>query len=124
MTDSSKQQLVVWWALWAAFQSGIFMFYHFLGRPPAEIERSSGFSSWWMAGITPVAISSIIRWLVLPRITRAQAALPVFVAGIAFAEAACFLGLFIFPAHQKELFILSALGIFQFIPYFARRFYA
>ena len=47
-----------------------------------------------------------------------------FVAGIAFAEASCFLGLFIFPAHQKELFILSALGILQFIPFFARRFYA
>jgi hypothetical protein len=124
MTNGSKQQLVMWWALWAAFQSGIFMFYHFLGRPPTELENSSGMSLVWMAGLAPVAISSIIRWLVLPRVQRAQAALPLFVAGIAFAEAACFLGLFIFPTHQKELFILSALGIFQFVPYFARRFYA
>ncbi len=39
------------------------------------------------------------------------------------AEATSFLGLFIFPGHKQALCLLSALGIFQFIPFFAARYF-
>ena len=114
-------QLVVWWTLWAAFQVGIFMIYFFLGKFSSG-GGASAESITWLAAITPVLFSAAIRWVILPRVAAATAALPLFIVGIALAEATCFLGLFIFPPHKLELFILSAFGIFQFIPYYAGRF--
>jgi hypothetical protein len=103
--------------------NGIFMIYHFLGSNAAKPQMDTTDSSAWMAAIVPVALSIVIRWLVIPRTKSAQAALPLFVMGIAFAEASCLLGIFVFPAHKQDLFTLSALGIFQFVPFFARRYF-
>ena len=52
-----------------------------------------------------------------------NSAFPLFVMGIALAEMPCFLGIFLFPSHMQELFALSALGIFQFVPFFAGRYF-
>ena len=123
MPNEAKQRLTVWWILWAAFQIGIFVIYHFLSRTSAQPQPPSAASATWLAGFAPFFVSTIIRWGVLPRVARAQAAFPLFIIGIAMAEASCFLGLFIFPAHQQELFMLSVLGIFQFVPCFARRYF-
>jgi hypothetical protein len=123
MTNQAKQQLTVWWVLWATFQTGIFVFYHFLGSTGAGPQPPTAESPVWLAAIAPVALSAIVRWLVLLRAQSAQTALLLFILGIAMAEATCFLGLLIFPAHKQELLMLSALGIFQFIPFFARRFF-
>ncbi|MHA3771767.1 hypothetical protein ACXR0O_09555 [Verrucomicrobiota bacterium sgz303538] len=120
-TPTAKQQLLVWWVLWFAFQSGIGIIYYFLGRSmpngvtPNELP--------WLIGVVPVFISALIRWVVLPKFRTPDQALPWFVIGIAFAETSTFLGIFIFRSHQQDLFILSVLGIFQFIPIFARRFF-
>jgi hypothetical protein len=116
--DNNKPQVVVWWAMWAAFQAGIFFIYYFL-RTPGELAPDS--SPVWLAGAVPFLLSVVVRWAVLPRAANARLALPLFVVGIALAEASCFLGLFIFPAHRASLFYLSAAGIFQFIPTFASR---
>jgi hypothetical protein len=43
------------------------------------------------------------------------------IVGIGLAESVTFLGLFLFPSHRLDLFVLSALSIFQFIPTYARR---
>jgi hypothetical protein len=123
MPNQAKQQLLVWWVLWVAFLSGIFMIYHFLGSTAAPSAPASSNSSTWLAGGVPFVISMIIRWGVLPRAWNAQTALALFVAGIAMAEMTCFLGLFLFPAHKQELFLVSVLGIFQFIPTFASRYF-
>jgi hypothetical protein len=114
-------KLLVWWVLWLAFMQGIFVIYFFL-RPGAGKHPTDGpESSMFLLAIVPLAISAIVRWNILPRITSAARALPVFILGIALAEATCFLGLFIFPARHLELFVLSALGIFQYIPVFSAR---
>lgn len=119
MNDTAKSRLMVFWILWFAFQSGIFVIYYFLGgSAPA---RASGGSSLWLLGAIPFALSFIVRWLVLTRINTAWVALPIFIIGIALSEASCFLGLFIFPAHKMELFLMSAFGIFQYLPWFAGR---
>ena len=123
MTNEAKQRLTVWWILWATFQTGIFFIYHFLGSTAQRPQPTTAASTAWLVGVAPVALSAILRWLVLPRVQSAQAALPLFILGIVMAEATCFLGLFIFPAHKQELLILSAVGIFQFIPLFARRYF-
>jgi hypothetical protein len=123
MTNPSKQPLAAWWVIWAAFQAGIFLIYHFLSGGAARPEPTTTELPIWMVGLAPIAISVFIRWLVLPRVQSAQAAFPLFVLGIAMAEMATFLGLFLFPTHRQELFMLSALGIFQFVPLFARRYF-
>jgi hypothetical protein len=123
MTNEAKQQLIVWWVLWAAFQIGILIIYQFLGSSTGSTSSVPADSLIWLAGLGPVVVSTIVRWRILPRVRNAQGALPLFIMGMALAEATCFLGLFIFPAHKQALFALSALGIFQYIPFFARRYF-
>jgi hypothetical protein len=122
MNNRPNPQPLVWWALWASFQVGIVFFYYFLGQATTQPETNHE-SPAWLAGFIPFALSAGIRWLVLPRINTAQPALTIAIIGIAFAEVCCFLGLFIFPAHKRELFVISFIGILQFMPIFAGRFY-
>ncbi len=56
-------------------------------------------------------------------IPNGQAALPIFVGGLALAELPCMVGLFVFPAQKQNLFLPSFLGILQFVPFFARRYF-
>ena len=110
--------------MWAAFQSGIFVIYHFLNNPTLPQKVVVSDSPMWGFGLATFVISVIVRWIALPRLQNAQQAFPAFVIGIAFAEATCFIGLFLSPDYKQELFTLSVLGIFQFIPFYARRFSA
>ena len=119
MNNTPKPQLMIWWFLWISFLVGICVIYNALGKQAGS--RPDPFPWQWFA--LPVFFSMVVRWIVLPRINQAQMALVAFVLGIAFAESACFMGLFIVPSHRADLFLLSALGIFQFMPYFAGRFY-
>ena len=112
---------MVWWVLWIAFLVGIFTIYNTLGKQIGNTSHSDQFP--WQIFAAPVFISMVVRWIVLPRINQAQMALVAFVLGIAFAESTCFMGLFIVPAHRADLFLLSVIGIFQFLPYYAGRFY-
>lgn len=121
---SPRQQIIVWWVLWAAFLQGIFMIYFFLGKHGADrVEPATPDSPLWLVAVTPVAVSAIIRWVVLPKLTHPQTGLVALIVGIALAEASCFLGLFVFSRHQTELFAMSVLGIAQFAPVYARRFF-
>lgn len=122
MIPNPKQQLLIWWILWGAFQAGLFLIYFTLSSTSLQASAASGTTVAWLAAAIPVLLSVIIRWLILPRAWTAQGALSIFVVGIAMAEATCFLGIFLFPAHKLELFVLSALGIFQYLPYFAGRY--
>ncbi len=113
-------QTLVWWVLWFAMQTGVFVQYHFLsqGRPvPA-----GGDSGPWMVALLPLAVSAVMRWVVLGRVKTAAQALPLFIMGIAMAEATNLVGLFVFPAHRLDLFVLSVLGVGQFAPFFAGRY--
>lgn len=116
--------LLAWWVLWATFQTGVCVFYFFLGGASARVTPPAGSadSSLWMIALGPFLLSVVIRWLLLERSSDAQRAFVLFILGIAFAEAVCFIGLFLAPTHKLELFILSAIGIFQFLPYFAIKF--
>jgi len=124
MNLDPKQQVLVWWVLWGAFQSGLFMIYFMLRGTSIQATPVSGSSLLWLAAAIPVLLSAIIRWLVLPHARNSQGALQIFIIGICLAEATCFLGLFLFPAHNLALFVISALGIFQYLPYFAGRYIA
>lgn len=123
MTNEAKKQLTIWWVSWAAFLGGVFAIYQAFDTTAAQPQAPSADSPIWLAAVAPIVVSAIIRWLVLPRARSAQAAFPLFIFGIALAEATCLLGLFIFPPHKQWLFVLSVFGVFQFLPYFAPRYF-
>lgn len=110
--------------IWGALLSGVIMIHQFVQVPAQDPLPGSSGSSLWLVSVVPLTISSMIRWLVLPKVKSAPAALPVFIIGMALAEATFLLGKFLFPAHEKELMVLGVLGILQFIPIFASRFSA
>lgn len=109
----------MFWIIWLALQSGVFITYTVIGSSAAPSVASAD-SPIWQAAFAPVVISTFIRWVVLPRIKSFQSGFTWFVIGMAMAESACIMGLFVFPAHRDELFLTGAVGIFQFIPFFAR----
>ncbi len=116
-----RQQLLVFWVLWAAFLAGVGVQYHFLHRtspPPADDSKT------WIAAAGPLLVSMILRWNVIPRIGSATTLLPIMIVGIALAESATFIGIFLFPAHQWELFLGSLLCLAQFAPVYAARLFA
>lgn len=123
MPDQTKQPpAIVWWVIWASMLIGVFVIYFTTSTGVVETSRTPTESPLWMVAFAPFVISSILRWLVLSRVSSAQLAFPLFIAGMALAEATCLTGLFVFPRHSTDLFALSVLGIAQYVPYFASRF--
>jgi hypothetical protein len=122
-TNEPKQQLMVWWILWASFLSGVVVMHQVLVVPAAKEGALPQGGVFWLAGLVPLFASALVRWTVLPRQTTAQAALPFFIIGIAMAEGTFLLGRFVFPAQSMEFFWLAILGVLQYIPFFARRYF-
>lgn len=112
-----KKLLLNLWVIWIALLVGTFLQFHFLGggapRKPDEFP--------WFIPLLPLAVSVVVRWRLLPRMKNPVQILPLFVIGIAMAESTMFLGLYLTPSYKMECFIAAVLGIFQFIPLFARR---
>ena len=65
--------------------------------------------------------SSLLRWLVLPRISSKAKALPIFIAGAALADACGIAGSILAPELKETYLVLSFMGLAQFIPSFALR---
>lgn len=113
--------LKAWWLLWAASLAGLcviwwnFGFLKLLGNEP----HANPFYD--LAGLVPLFVSIVLRWLVLPRYTEARRAFVIFVLGLALAEACGLLGIFLGGPYRDDLFLLGALGLAQFAPLYARR---
>jgi hypothetical protein len=58
----------------------------------------------------------------LPRLTSLARAFPLFIAGLALAEACGLLGIFLGGVYRDQLFLLGVLGIVQYLPFFARQY--
>jgi hypothetical protein len=114
---ADRAQLFVWWIIWGAILSALIVIYLFLGRRPVE-PAAVGKVFPDLAGLIPLFVSIVIRWLVLPRYTDATRALPLFVVGLALAEACGILGIFLGGPYRDDLFVLGVLGVLQFAPLF------
>jgi hypothetical protein len=108
---------LVWWTIWLALIAGVIVLWKFLGsgaNPPA-----TGAIRYLPIG--PLAVSSLVRWLVLPRFADRTRAFPVFVVGLALAESCAILGLFLVPDLRDTYVLLGLLGLAQFAPVFASK---
>ena len=115
-----RRPVLVYWLLWAAQLLSLVLIYVLLARGPAEASPP-GDVLIDLAGLVPLFVSIVIRWLVLPRYDDLARLLPVFILGLALAEACGIVGLFLGGAYRDDLFALSVLGVLQFVPLFARR---
>lgn len=121
--DRKRVLLLAWWIIWAGILAGLVAIYLVLGRGPKPA-TASGQALSGLAGLGPLFLSVIIRWLVLPHFRDPNRALPVFIAGLAMAEACGILGIFLGGPYRDDLFLLGVLGVLQFAPLFARRLFA
>ena len=123
--DAQRNQarLLVWWVLWGSILAGLVVLYLVLvrGKPlPANLPDSTALTG--LAGVVPLFVSIIIRWLVLPRYTEMARALALFIVGMALAEGCGIIGMFFGGPYRDELFVLGVLGVAQYMPFFARNY--
>ncbi len=113
----------VWWILWAGITGGLVLVYILLGHAalPAP-EEIPTFLPYVIA--TPLLLSCVVRWLVLPRMTSRLKAFPLFIIGLALAEGSGMLGLFLGGPDRDTLVALAFIGLLQFAPLFVHRFEA
>ena len=116
-----KAQILIWWIIWAAVLAGLIAIYFLLGRDSQIPDGKENHSLVGLVGFVPVFVSIVIRWLVLPRARGLSRALPMFIVGLALAEAGGLLGVFMGGAYRDDLFLLGVFGVFQYMPIFARR---
>lgn len=116
-----KVQLLIWWIIWAGILTGLVVIYLALGRGKPVSATAGGNPLTGLIGLVPIFVSIIIRWLVLPRMSGLARALPVFITGLALAEAGGFMGIFLGGVYRDDVFLLGVFGVAQFVPIFARR---
>lgn len=113
--------LKIWWILWGAILVSLGAIWWGVGllKLPGGVAHKNPFYD--LVGLVPLFVSIVVRWLVLPRYTDGARAFVVFIAGLALAEAAGILGIFLGGPYRDDLFLLGALGILQFVPLYAKR---
>ena len=116
----AKTQLLIFWILWASILTGLVMIYVFLGRGPVKPAVAADLPV-NLAGVVPLFISVVVRWLVLPRATQAGPALVLFIVGLSMAEACGILGIFLGGPYRDSLFVLGVLGVTSYVPLFVKR---
>ncbi len=117
----TRAQLRMWWILWVTMLPWIVGLQLLL--PHKAVAPATKLGDLWLqlAGIVPLFLSIIIRWLALPRFTSLASALPLYIVGLAMAEACGVFGIVFGGPYRDALFLLSILGLLQFVPVFARR---
>ncbi|MDI1318930.1 MAG: hypothetical protein PSW75_01890 [bacterium] len=118
-----RAQLLIWWIIWAAILAGQILSYCFLGRGPLAPPAPGANPFLNLVGFVPLFVSIIIRWLALPRATDPKAAFVMFIVGLALADACGLLGIFLGGVYREDFFVLGVLGIAQYVPFYARKFY-
>lgn len=116
-----RQRLLIWWLVWASFLVGLAVIYFALNLPPLPAGAAPEKVLTGLVGLVPLFVSIVIRWLVLPRYRDLPRAFPMFVVGLALAEASGLLGIFLGGPYRDDLLLLGLLGIAQFAPLFAKK---
>ena len=124
-TMKSRDQLVAW-VIWGAILMGLFVLQFFIGGgiPTGDqIENPPTVMS--LICIAGVAIGTLIRWLVIPKLNDNLKLLPAMIVGLALCESSGLLQMFLlgkeYPDTQKLIFVLAVLGVVQFAPTYFKK---
>ena len=115
-----RRRLLIFWIVWGSILAGLVVIYLLLGRGPVKPVVAADLPV-NLAGVVPLFVSTIVRWLVLPRCTDLRRAFPVFIVGLVLAEACGLMGVFLGGPYRDSLFLLGVLGVMSYVPLFARR---
>lgn len=107
--------------VWVGILLGLLAIYFVIGRKPLPANMPPAQAVTGLVAFAPLFVSVVIRWLVLPKHTNAMKALPLFVAGLALAEACGILGIFLGGPYRDDFALLGALGVVQYLPFLLRR---
>ena len=118
-----KAQLLIWWILWAAILGGLGLIYFIFSWSKPLPAPSAAELLINLVGFVPLFVSVVFRWLVLPRSTEPGRALIIFIFGLALADGCGVLGIFLGGPYRDALFMLGVLGIVQYVPVYAGKFY-
>lgn len=115
--DAARRRVrkLLFTVLWLAILGGLVVIYFFLGQRGGA--QDAGGSLIGLVGLGPLLVSIVIRWLVLPRYMDAARALPLFIVGLATAEACGILGIFLGGPWRDHFFALGLLGVVQYAPF-------
>lgn len=120
-----KSAAIVWWIIWFNILNGLMMIYVFIGPKSGVISTrpTNEPSIIEYLYLLPLLISVALRWVVIPRVPHRQTAFVVFMVGLALAESSGILAIVLHIHSTREFVTLSLLGILQWAPLFARKFY-
>lgn len=126
-TQSPEQALIVLWVIWAAVLSGLFFIQFSIGGGFKTGEAEGDIPYLFVAiALFTAVLSTLLRWLVLPRVKTMAILLPVMIAGLSLAEGCGLLSIFLIgksaPTIQLLIFGISVLCMIQYIPVYGKRF--
>ncbi len=115
-----KMQLMIFWIIWGSLLAGLVVIYVILGQGPVKPVVAADLPV-NLAVVVPLFVSIVLRWLVLPRCHELMRAFPVYIMGLALAEACGLMGIFLGGPYRDSLFVLGVLGVTSYVPLFAKR---
>ena len=121
----SPDQLIAW-VIWGAILMGLFVLQFFIGGGiPTGDQMENPPTVMSLICIAGVAIGTLIRWLVIPKLNDNLKLLPAMIVGLALCESSGLLQMFLlgkeYPDTQKLIFVLAVLGVVQFAPTYFKK---
>jgi hypothetical protein len=121
----TKQHALVMWILWFVQLQAAFAVQFILVGGISEGENASeSMVIWlWLLCLLPLVVSMGIRWLIIPKVTKAVQQLLAMLVGLGLSEASLFCSVFFvapdYPQYQIAILMVSVLCIIQFAPSYA-----
>ena len=121
----SPDQLIAW-VIWGAILMGLFVLQFFIGGGiPTGDQMENPPTVMSLICIAGVAIGTLIRWLVIPKLNDNLKLLPAMIVGLALCESSGLLQMFLLGKEygdtQKLIFVLAVLGVVQFAPTYFKK---
>ncbi len=117
-----KQQAIVSWIIWFAILQGAFIIHFVIGGgfPSGDNVEEPMAAFLWVLCFVPIAIATIIRWIMIPKLEEPQKKLVAMIAGLALSESPIFFSLFLigsdYPQNQIAVLIVAVLSLIQLAP--------
>lgn len=122
--SSPKSQALVMWIIWFSFLQSLFVLTWFIGGGIPDGENAAEPMAWWLWLLTfgSIAAATVLRWIFIPKMERAEQYLTALVIGLSLCELPVFVSLFLmveYPQNQIAVLMLAVLGIIQMAPSYA-----
>ena len=124
-TMRSTDQITAW-VIWGAILIGLFVVQFYIGGGiPTGDQMENPPTVMSLICIAGVAIGTLIRWLVIPKLNGFHNLLQAMIVGLALSEGSEFMQIFLlgkeYPDTQKLIFVLAVLGVVQFAPTYFKK---